>query len=69
MWTKGDYPEALRWLRRAAENASEEGDDLRAVQLAKGAADLRAQVGPVTEPPPPVQPAAPPEPVLQERRR
>src|SRR5687768_1192121 len=63
MWTKGDYPEALRWLRRAAETASEEGHDVRAVELAKAAADLRARFGSRSEPPPAVQVAPPPLPV------
>ncbi|HMJ16668.1 MAG TPA: hypothetical protein VK524_34875, partial [Polyangiaceae bacterium] len=63
MWAKGDYPEALRWLRRAAETASEEGQDVRAVQLAKAAADLRARFGHVSEPPPAVQAAPPPLPI------
>jgi hypothetical protein len=44
MWAKGDHHEALRWLRRAAETASEEGADVRAVELAKMAADLRGQL-------------------------
>ncbi|HEY6558146.1 MAG TPA: hypothetical protein VI072_12765 [Polyangiaceae bacterium] len=63
MWTKGDYPEALRWLRRAAETASEEGHDVRAVELAKAAADLRARFASRSEPPPAVQIAPPPLPV------
>ncbi len=63
MWNKGDYPEALRWLRRAAETASEEGHDVRAVELAKAAADLRARFGSTSEPPPAVQVSPPPLPV------
>jgi hypothetical protein len=48
-----DPREALRWLRRAAETAAEEGLDLRAVQLANTAADLRAGLDlPLTTPPP-----------------
>jgi hypothetical protein len=50
MWNKADYPEALRWLRRAAEMAAEEGADLRAVELAKVAAELRSRIDvPATE--------------------
>jgi hypothetical protein len=55
MWTKGDHHEALRWLRRAAETASEEGADTRAVELAKVAAELRSRIN-VTEIPPQVAP-------------
>lgn len=55
MWTKGDHHEALRWLRRAAETASEEGSDARAVELAKLAAELRSRIT-VTEIPPEVAP-------------
>lgn len=69
MWTKGDYPEALRWIRRAAETASEEGHDVRAVELAKAAADLRARFGSRSEPPPAVQIAPPPVPATPITRR
>ena len=40
LW-KTDAAEALRWLRKAAEGASDHGDDMRSVQLARTAADLR----------------------------
>jgi len=40
LFRKGDRFEALRWLRRAAERAEESGDDLRAVHIARSAADL-----------------------------
>jgi hypothetical protein len=54
VWTSGDHREALRWLRRAAEIASEEGLDLRAVGLARIAAELRGELDlPPTVPPPP----------------
>lgn len=69
MWTKGDYPEALRWLRRAAETASEEGHDVRAVELAKAAADLRARFGSTSEAPPVVQASPPPVAVPPVSRR
>src|SRR5262249_19555843 len=38
---RGDSREALRWLRRAAEGAESEGDDMRAVALARAAAELQ----------------------------
>ena len=41
MWTQGDHQEGLKWLKRAADTASEEEDDMRSLTLAKGAADLR----------------------------
>jgi len=41
-WTKGDTDEALRWLKRAAETASDAGNDMRALAIARSAADLKA---------------------------
>src|ERR1041385_65196 len=41
LWRRGDSREALRWLRRAAARGDPEGDDLRAVALARAAADLQ----------------------------
>jgi hypothetical protein len=40
LWKRGDAQEGIRWLRRAAEAAEETGDDLRAVALARAAADF-----------------------------
>lgn len=37
---KGDSAEALRWVKRAAESASEDGDDARILTLARTAAAL-----------------------------
>jgi len=51
-WARGDREEALKWLRRAVESASEGEDDMRALELAKAAAEL-------TAPPPPSVPAPP----------
>jgi hypothetical protein len=42
MWARGDHHEAVRWLRRAAEAASDANSDMRAVALARAAADLTA---------------------------
>ena len=50
--------EALRWLRRAAERAEEAGDDLRALNLARSAADLSTALQSL--PPPPTSPASVP---------
>ncbi len=61
IWGRGDYREALSWVRRAAEAAAEAGADLRAVQLAKGAAELRAALElPRTAPPPAPGASGPP---------
>lgn len=39
-WNRGDRPDALKWLRRAAEAASEAEADDRALELAKAAAEV-----------------------------
>lgn len=39
-WKRGDHADALRWVQRAAESASEAGLDARYLELAKAAADL-----------------------------
>jgi len=41
-WTKGDADEAMRWLKRAAESASDAGNDDRALAIARTVADLKA---------------------------
>jgi hypothetical protein len=67
MYARGDRGDALKWLRRAAESASEAQADDRALELFKAAADLATLVGPSPSAPPPplVRPsAAPPPPVL-----
>lgn len=58
MFARGDRGDALKWLRRAAEAASEAQADDRALELAKAAADLTTQIGnvPMTAPPPPPPP-------------
>src|SRR3954469_3988243 len=53
LWSRGDTTESLRWLKRAAESASDEGADLRSLQLAKAAAELRAKLFPTTSDAPP----------------
>jgi len=64
MYARGDRGDALKWLRRAAEAASEAEADDRALELAKAAADLAQLVGTTTSvpPPPPAQPSRPPPP-------
>ncbi len=51
LWTNGQGLESVRWIQRAAENAESTGNDLRAVSLARAAADLRAEVSVASEPP------------------
>ncbi|HVU03678.1 MAG TPA: hypothetical protein VHE30_18090 [Polyangiaceae bacterium] len=53
LWRRGDLQESLRWVRRAAEAAENEGDDMRALSLARAAADLQEQYRPSQAPPPP----------------
>ena len=50
--SRGELREALRHLRRAAEGADEAGSELRAVALARAAADLATEVGGSMAPPP-----------------
>jgi len=51
LWSNGQGLESVRCIPRAAENAESTGDDLRAVSLARAAADLRAEVSVASEPP------------------
>ena len=59
MHARGDCGDALKWLRRAAEAASEAQSDDRALELAKAAADLASVLGPTTNAPPPRPPPWP----------
>jgi hypothetical protein len=58
LWAKGQGLESVRWIQRAAENAESAGNDLRAVSLARAAADLRAEVRVGSDPPGPMNEAA-----------
>ena len=40
LWKRGDYQDAIAWLRRAAQAAGESEDDERALELANDAAEL-----------------------------
>ena len=51
---RGEVREALKHLRRAAEGADDAGSELRAVALARAAADLATEVGASLTPPPSV---------------
>src|SRR5262245_6690419 len=56
---RGALREALRHLRHAAAGADEAGSELRAVALARAAADLANQAGPPVVPPPRASEPAP----------
>ena len=60
LFRSGEQMEALRWLRRAAERAEESGDDMRALNLARSAADLSTALQSVPPPRGSVPPPAPP---------
>ncbi|MEO6599885.1 MAG: hypothetical protein ABIQ16_08450 [Polyangiaceae bacterium] len=62
LFRTGERLDALRWLRRAAERAEESGDDVRAVHLARSAADLSTALQSVPPPPPPAPMPPPPSP-------
>jgi hypothetical protein len=70
MWSRGDHGDALKWIRRAAEAASEAEADDRALELAKAAADVASLLAdrPTTLAPPPPSgapiPQAPPSPLI-----
>jgi hypothetical protein len=67
LWSRGDTTESLRWLKRAAESASDEGADLRSLQLAKAAAELRAKLFPMASEAPPAPASAVPARVPTQR--
>lgn len=53
MWARGDRLDAVKWIRKAAEAASEADDILRAADLASAAADLANALDPALAGPPP----------------
>jgi hypothetical protein len=59
---KGDLQESLRWLRRAADAAGNDGNDRRALALARAAADMTNLIGPTEKSvvPPPLPPSPSP---------
>lgn len=59
LFQRGERADALVWLRRGAQAASDVGDDLRAVELARAAAELSETIGSLRPPPGP-PPAGPP---------
>jgi len=65
-WLRGDYSDAVKWLRKAVDAAFDEGADDRGLELSKVAALLATTV-PTTPAPPP--PSTIPEPVEPEPMR
>jgi hypothetical protein len=63
--TQGEIREAVRWLRRAADEAEKQGNDERVLALARAAADLSNTLGPAQSAPPPAQ-SVPPAPSAAE---
>ncbi|MDI3287582.1 hypothetical protein QHF83_29990, partial [Polyangium sp. 15x6] len=73
LWGRGERAEALRWLKRAAEQASDADKDMRSLELFKAAADIAPllaaapapapapQAAPAPEPAPAAPPAPPPQ--------
>ena len=57
---QGDIAEAVRWLRRAADQAEKDGNDARVLVLARAAADLTSTIAPAPRTPAPQAPARPP---------
>ncbi len=64
-WSRGEHADALKWIRRAAESASEAEADDRALELAKAAADVASLLAERTsttltgQGPPPIPQTAP----------
>ena len=59
--TQGEIREAVRWIRRAADDAEKQGNDERVLTLARAAADLSNTLGPAQSGPPPAEvPTMPP---------
>src|SRR5580658_6046669 len=70
-WSRGDHADALKWIRRAAEAASEAECDDRALELAKAAADVASLLAerPAAAPARALSPPVPEAPRWRRRRR
>jgi hypothetical protein len=66
MWARGDRADALSWLRRAAESASDAEQDMRALELAKAASELSTMVDSPSNAAQVAAPAAPAAEVAQQ---
>jgi len=58
LWKRGEYGDALSWIRRAINAAADADADMRVIQLAKATAELTALVEAFAPPPPPPAPPA-----------
>lgn len=62
LWTNGQMREAVRWIQRGADAAEEDGNDMRALALARLGAELTAQMkgsgSPAPKAPSPPRPGA-----------
>lgn len=67
MWNRAENADAIKWIRRAAEAASEAEADDRALELAKAAADLASMLVKVEGPGDAPVASAPPPPMSAER--
>ena len=67
LWARGEPQEALKWLRRAAETASDANRDARSLELFKAAADFATGIQGAAKPSaaPPAPPQLQPQPQLQ----
>jgi hypothetical protein len=63
--TQGELREAARWLRRAADEAEQQGNDERVLTLARAAADLTSAIGSSPPTGEPTAASAPSENVLE----
>ncbi|WP_434048014.1 MULTISPECIES: hypothetical protein [Sorangium] len=59
LWARGEREESLRWLRRAAEQASDANADLRALELFKAAAEVAQKISAIDGAPAPAADAPP----------
>lgn len=62
LWGRGESGEALKWLRRAAETASDANADDRALELFKAAAEVASRLEARSAPPPAPGASGPPPP-------
>lgn len=66
LWAKGALEDAVRWLRRAGNAATEVDDDVLAVEIFKAAAEIQAELDEGSSPRSSV-PAPPPSPAPRSR--
>jgi hypothetical protein len=69
LWSRSEHAEALKWLRRAAEQAASQGVHARSLELTKAVTDLTVSLAlpPAAAPPPPSVGASRPPPSFPSR--